>query len=168
VKDAIFFRKELDVNIKNHPDLFPQGIQMGYLMKDMRLSKKLNIDIRRIEVKGTAYTIRPSFVMPYASAFTDDVEKAIFLRKFDVPFWALSYVFGKDPMFWYRIEQNLGRNSIVGTTVKDPKLLPKHLSADEKHSRIKGEKAYIATTVADQCILSVSVCKDAGEVSLIL
>ena len=145
IKDAKSFRKELDIVIKSNPELFPRGIQTGYWMKDKRHSKKSKIDIRRIEVDEIAYTIRPSFVMPYQTAFTADVEKAIFLRKFDVPFWALSHVFGKDQMFWYRIEQGLGRNSIVGTTIKDPKFLPDHLSADEKHSRLRGEKVYVAT-----------------------
>ena len=143
IKDPSLSRNELDVIIKRNPELFPQGIQMGYLMKDRRPSKKLQIDTRRIEVDGIAYTVRPSFVMSYDTAFADDVEKGIFLRKFNVPFWALSYVLGKDPMFWYRIEQSLGRNSIVGTTIKNPKLLPEHLSADEKHSRLLGEKRVI-------------------------
>ena len=166
IKDAKSFRKELDIVIKSNPELFPRGIQAGYWMKDKRHSKKSEIDIRRIEVDEIAYTIRPSFVMPYQTAFTADVEKAIFLRKFNVPFWALSYVFGKDQMFWYRIEQGLGRNSIVGTTIKDPKFLPDHLSADEKHSRLRGEKVYVATTVGSQCILGASVSKNATESGL--
>jgi hypothetical protein len=166
INDPTLFRKDLDVVIKTNPELFPQGINMGYLMKDIRPCKKLKIDIRRIEVDGIPYTVRPSFVMPYGTALTDDVEKAIFLRKFDVPFWALSHVFGKDPMFWYRIERSLGRNSIVGTTIKDPKLLPEHLSADEKHSRLRGEKVYVATTVGNQCILGASVSDSATEAGL--
>jgi len=28
--------------------------------------------------------------MPYSVGYTDDVEKALFLRRFDVPFWALA------------------------------------------------------------------------------
>ncbi|EFK07517.1 conserved hypothetical protein [delta proteobacterium NaphS2] len=144
--------------IGSNPELFPQGIQTGYRMKDGRPSKKLEIDIRRIEIDGIAHTIRPSFVMPYGTAFTDDVEKGIFLRKFDVPFWALSYVFGKNPMFWCRIEQGLGRNSIVGTTIK--------LAADEKHSRLRGEKVYVATTVGTQCVLGAAVSENAKESGL--
>ncbi|MCD4811294.1 hypothetical protein K8R14_01655 [bacterium] len=91
-------------------------------MKDMKESKKLSIPIRRIKVSGVSYTIRPSFVMPYMTGFVKDVEKAMFLRKFDVPFWALSYVFGKNPMYWYRIETSLGRNSLVGTTIETPRI----------------------------------------------
>jgi hypothetical protein len=58
---------------------------------------------------------------------TDEIEKAIFLRKFGVPFWAISYVFGKNAMSWYRKEKALGRNSIVGTTIKEPENIPKHI-----------------------------------------
>lgn len=50
--------------------------------------------------------------------------------------------------------------------LKDSEFLPERLAADEKHTRIKGEKAYVATTVGDQCILGASVAEDAGEESL--
>ena len=160
------FREVLDGFIKLYPEVFPSEIGLGYLMKDIYHSKKLSIPIRRIEIAETNYTIRPCFAMPYLTGFVDDVEKALFLRKFDVPFWALTYVFGKDAMYWYRLEESLGRNSIVGTTIKNPESLPKHLLADEKHSRIRGDKAYIATTVGNQCILGASVAKHAGEKSL--
>ncbi len=115
---------------------------------------------------GISYTIRPSFVMPYHVAFSADVENALFLKKFDVPFWALSHMFGKDAMYWYRMKQSLGRNSIIGTTIKDSDLLPEHLASDEKHSRLKGNKIYVATTVGENCIFGASVSKDTGENSL--
>lgn len=69
-------------------------------------------------------------------------------------------------MYWYRIEQNLGRNSIVGTTIKDPNLLPEHVAADEKHSRLMGEKVNVATTVGDQCILGAAISENAAEEGL--
>ena len=72
--------------------------------------------------------------MPYLTGVTTDIEKALIFRKFSAPFWALSHVFGKDPRYWYRIEQRLGRNSIVGTSAKDPDDIPEHLGADEKHT----------------------------------
>jgi hypothetical protein len=144
------FRESLDNFIKLYPEIFPSEIDLGYKMKDIYHSKKLSIPIRRIEIAKINYTVRPCFVMPYLAGFVDDVDKALFLRKFDVPFWALSYVSGKDAMYWYRLEKSLSRNSIVGTTIKDAQCLPEHLSADEKHTRIQGEKAYIATTVGNQ------------------
>jgi len=33
-------------------------------------------------------------------------------------------------MYWYRLEQSLGRFSIVGTTVKHPEHLPQDLRVD--------------------------------------
>ena len=59
--------------------------------------------------------------------YTDDVEKALFLRRWGVPHWALTYVFGHNEQYWYRLENHLGRNSVVGTTVKDPDKLPKDI-----------------------------------------
>ena len=39
-------------------------------------------------------------------------------------------------MFWYRLETSLGRNSLVGTTVRNPDALPQHLAADEHHAQL--------------------------------
>jgi len=166
IKDAALFRENLNDAISRFPELFPEGIRQGYRMKDLYWSKRLALWIRRIEVQGVNYTLRPSFVTPYLTGWTEDVEKALFLRKFSVPFWALAYAFGKNPMYWYRQEQALGRQSIVGTTIRRPGDLPKHLIADEKHSRIRGTKGYIATTCAAGCVLGVSVVDSAGETAL--
>jgi len=163
VEDPKMFRNELDPFIEKYPELFPYGIESGYSLKEVRRPKKTKIPIRRIMVGDVSYTIRPSFVMPYHTAFSDDVEKGLRLRKYDVPFWVLADLFGRDAMFWHRIEQSLGRNSIVGTTIKNPALLPEHLAADEKHSKLKGNKVYVSTTAGAQCILGVSVSEDAGE-----
>ncbi len=115
---------------------------------------------------GASYTIRPSFVMPYMTGFVEDVESPLFLRKFAVPFWALSHCFGKNPMFWYRLEASLGRNSLLGTTIKSAEHLPQHLSADEKHTWLLGNKTYIATTAGSDCILGASVSESASEEDL--
>ncbi len=166
IHEPINFRICIDNRVELYPELFPPEIKNGYQMKDIKTSIKLSIPIRRIKIDGAPFTIRPSFVMPYMTGFTDDVEKALFLRKFNVPFWALSHVFGRNPMYWYRMEQSLGRNSIVGTTVRNPDDIPEHIGADEKHTRILGNKVYVATTVGSQCILGASVAKDAGEDAL--
>jgi hypothetical protein len=168
VKDSKEFRRNIDEMVGHYPELFPGGITRGYTMKDIRKSKKRQVDIRRIElsINGNDYSIRPSFVMPYMTGFTDDVEKALYLRKYDVPFPALSYVFGHDPMYWYRLENHLGRFSLVGATIHSDTEIPQHLIADEKHTHLAGEKCYIATTIANDCILGVSVANNAGEVEL--
>jgi hypothetical protein len=166
IQDPTDFRICINERIELFPELFPAEITKGYLMKDIYYSKKQAVPIRRIQIAGIAYTIRPSFLMPYMTGFVDEIEKALFMRKFNVPFWALSYVFGKDPMYWYRIEQSIGRNSIVGTTIRNPADIPEHLGADEKHTWILGDKVYVATTVGNECILGSSIAKDAGEQSL--
>ncbi|MCB1194186.1 MAG: hypothetical protein KDK90_27365 [Leptospiraceae bacterium] len=69
-------------------------------------------------------------------------------------------------MFWYRIHNSFGRNSIVGTTVKTPDKLPEHLLADEKHSWLKKVKVFLATTIGKGCILGVKVVKSASDADL--
>jgi hypothetical protein len=104
--------------------------------------------------------------MPYMTGYTDDVEKALFLLRFGVPYWALTYVFGKNDLFWFRQFCHFGRYQIVQTTVKDLAKLPKDLLADEKHIYINGEKAYIATTVGSDCVLGASISLSADEEGL--
>lgn len=170
IHDPLYFRNVLDSSASRHPELFPLGFHDGYQMKDVYVSKKLSIIIRRIKItienETFHYTIRPSFVMPYLTGLTKDTEKPLMLRKFAVPFWALSYCFGRDPMYWYRMEISLGRHSIVGTTVRSAEKLPQHLAADEKHSKINGEKVYIPCTVGNNCILGAAVKKSAGQADL--
>jgi hypothetical protein len=50
--------------------------------------------------------------------------------------------------------------------VKHADKLPEHLLADEKHSRICGNKAYIACTVAQECVLGASISLSASEQGL--
>ena len=166
IDDAQQFRRMLDSFYEQTPELFPEGIVKGYELKDHRESAKTGVKIRRIELRdGTSYSIRPSFLMPYLSARTNDVQCSLFLRKFGVPYWALAYVFGHDPMYGYRLELGLGRNSVVGTTVRRT-ALPEHLLADEHHQPRDGEKNYIATTVGEGCCLGAAVAEAAGTEEL--
>ena len=166
VSDAPQFRLYIDGMISQCPELSPPEAGDGWRAKDSHISKKQDVMIRRTEIAGIAHTVRPSFVMPYMTGMTDDAEKALILRRFSVPFRAPAYVFGRDPMHWQRMEQSLGRNSIAGTTVREAESLPGHLVADEKHTRIGGGKACVATTVAEGCVPGVSVTVSAGEDAL--
>jgi hypothetical protein len=103
--------------------------------------------------------------MPYMTARVADVEGPLFLRTFGVPFWALARVFGRDPMYWYRLECGLGRSSVVGTTVRQAEV-PAHLLADEHHQTIDGEKVYVAATVGDGCVLGAEPADAAGVAEL--
>ena len=95
------------------------------------------------------------------------MKKAFFFRKFDVPYWALAHAFGHNPVWWYRQERALGRFSLVGTTSRKRADLPEDLGADEKHTRLQGEKHYVATTVAEECILGTEVTSSAGDDALL-
>jgi len=174
IDDPCAYRKWVDKMIVQHPELFPCAIGAGYSLHDERGSEKMeNLRLRRIclktrdsEGKKQVFTIAPSGVMPYLTGYTDDVEKAMFLRRFDVPFWALTYVFGHDDDYWYRQENQFGRYDIVQTVVKDPEKLPKHLLADEKITWLNGEEVVVATTVGDDCILGASVALGADTENL--
>lgn len=166
VKDPSRFRETLEEKIAQYPELFPLDIKQGFHLKELRHSIKLGLSIRRIEVAGVSYTIRPSFVMPYLTGKVSEVEKALFLRKFSVPFWGLAYIFGKDAMYWHRLEHSIGSHQLVGTTIRQAKDLPDHIGADEKHTRRQGDKVYIASTCGAGCILGASVAPNAGEASL--
>ncbi len=166
INDSLQFRNYLDNLARLHPELFPDNFHDGYRMKEIRNSKKLKIIIRRISISGISYTVRPSFVMPYMTGMVQDVEIPLFLRKFSVPFWALSRCYGKNSQYWYRLEASLGRNSLVGTTIKSSEKLPDHVSADEKHTRLSGQKTYVATTVGGNCILGACVSIAADQENL--
>lgn len=79
--------------------MFPEGFAQGYLLKDERTSAKQGLRQRRIECKasGEAFSIRPSFVLPYMTGQTDEVADPLFLRRFGVPFWALRMFLAKAP-----------------------------------------------------------------------
>jgi len=111
------------------------------------LLRRISLKVRDSAGKEQVFTIAPSGVLPYFACLTDVVEKALFLRRLDVPFWALAYVFGYEDKYWYRQENQFGRNSIIQTVVKDPEKLPPHLLADVNFTWLNGEKVVVATTV---------------------
>jgi len=176
IGDKVAFREMLDEQIKAYPELFPSQISQGYHLHGLHpTSKKMpEVTLRRIKLKeadktgqAQVYTVAPTFVLPYMTGYTDEVEKALFLHeKFGVPFWGLTYAFGRNDMYWYRLCQQIGGNSVVGTTVKSPDKLPEHLLADEKHTHFNGQKAYIAQTVGEDCVLGLSISLGAGEAEL--
>lgn len=166
IRDKQCFREMIEYFVEIYPELFPAEIAKGYQLYGFRRQsvKMPDVQLRRIclnerdaEGRLQVYTIMPGFVLPYMMGDTDDVEKALFLRRFGVPFWALTYVFGRNDMYWQRLMARFGVNDIVGTTIKDPNCLPADLLADEKHSRFNGQKAYIATTVGNDCVLGASI-----------
>jgi len=142
VADPESFRQHLTAVFGQHPELFPARIDEGFVLHDKSWSIKQQLMLRRIERKATAggFLVRPSCLMPSMVGRTEEVEKALSLRHWGVPFDALVYVFGRDAMYGYRAEMALGRPAIVGRTVKQPEKLPEPLLADEKHTWALGQE----------------------------
>lgn len=162
VKEPRRFRELLNDCFARTPELFPEDFAEGFRFKDARTSKKTGLMIRRIQLNdGTCYSIRPSFMMPYMTGRTEEVETALFLRRFGIPFWALAHVLGRNPMYWFRLEMSLGRNSVTGTTVRNT-AIPEDLLADEHHRNRDGEKNYVATVVGGGCCLGAQLSPSAG------
>ena len=168
VYDAKEFRRFVEKMWHQHPELFPTEFGQGFKLHDSYPSVKQDICLRRIKLKatGAVFLVRPSTLLPYLSAKTSEIEKALYLRQWGVPFEALAYVFGRDAMFYYRAWISLGGNSIVGTTVKRAERMPENLLADEKHTWLCGQRVYVARTVADGCLLGAALCQEASTDSL--
>jgi hypothetical protein len=79
VDDPEEFRRLLDQQIEAMPELFPTEIRRGYRMKDLYRSRKTGCKLRRIELRNLqCYLVRPSFLMPYLSGRTQDVQAPLF------------------------------------------------------------------------------------------
>ena len=168
LEDRHAYQSFLQEQMAAHPELFPEKISAGWSFYGFTSpSQKQGLQMRRIQTHADkqVWQIRPSFVMPYMTCDTQTADDILFLAKW-APDWAIARVFKKDVMTIYRLRTHPGRYNIVGATVKDAQQLPTDLGADEKHSRISGEKVYLATTVAQQCFLGVSVSTGAGEEEL--
>ena len=168
VKDVAHYREYLRQTSAHHPELFPQAMGQGYTFHDRYRSRKQGVVLRRIKLKatGAVFTLRPSFVMPSLSAHTDEVEKALYLRQWGVPFEALAHVFGRDAMFWYRAWLGFGRPNLVGTTVKHEADMPQDLVADEKITWVDGAEVVVPTTVGGGWVLGLRVAEQADSDSL--
>src|SRR5262245_3368901 len=116
VADPTAFRQALAGFFRQMPELFPEGFDQGFLLKDLRPSRKLGLCLRRVRLKATGWPspARPAFALPYMAGLTADVSGPLFLRAFAVPFRALARVFGRDHGHWYRLEVAPGRNSVAG------------------------------------------------------
>jgi hypothetical protein len=165
------FRQLLNEQFNAHPELFPREFgEDGFQLKDIVTSVKMGIRIRRITVgfpdQSHNYRVLPSNILPSMCGRTEDVTNALFLRKFNVPFWVLEMIFGRDANYYYRLETRMGKSSIVGALHGPKGELPEDLCCDEKHSKHFGDKVFITTTVGAGCVLGAHLCEAADAESL--
>ena len=167
VGDPAEFRRAVDACFRDAPELFPAGFDRGYELKDDRTSAKLrpadptHPAAGRRRLQRAAVIPRPLHGGPRRRTSRPRCS----CGPSACPLWALAHVFGRDPMYRYRLEVGLGRNSVVGTTARRAEL-PEHLLADEHHQTINGEKVYLATTVGDGCVLGAEPAASAGAAEL--
>jgi hypothetical protein len=168
VEDVAKYRQHLTTIYQQHPELFPQALDNGYTFHDRYHSRKQRWVLRRIKLKTTleVFTLRPSLLIPYCIARTDEGEKALFLRQWGVPVEALAYVFGHDAMFWYRAWLSFGRPNLVETTVKHAATMPQDLVADEKITWLAGAEVVVPPTVGGGCVLGISMAEQTNSDSL--
>jgi hypothetical protein len=163
---ALDAKARLQERHEAYPELFPEAFGWGYALygfTDLSCKQQLRCRWMRLEQVAEVFTVAPAFVMLSMRGRTDEVEKALFLMRFHVPYRAMAGVFGHDAMDWYCLEQGLGRFSVVGTMVKRADRLPTDLVANEKHSWLQGQRVYIAATAGQECIVGASVAKSAGQ-----
>ena len=183
--DAGEVRRFLGPLIEAMPELFPAGIQDGYQLtrtadrpsqltrtadRPSQLSGHLpksakmpDIRLRQLRVQNRVYSLRPSFVLSYMTGTVEKLEHPLLLLSYGVPCWLLTKIFGHNDMFWQRHLERLGRNSLVGTTVRVAERLPVHLAADEHHADWGGEKGFVAVTAGGGCLLGMALTDVADE-----
>ena len=162
-------RAFLDDSARSFPELFPVSFDHRYRLHGFgRRSRKLpGLKLRKVvTADGVSYWLRPSFVASYMAGTTDELAYPLLLAAHGVPAWLLKVGFGHSEMYWYRLVERLGRNSLVGTTIRDPTRLPDHLAADEHHVDWAGQKGFVATTVGGGCLLGVALASSADDVHL--
>jgi hypothetical protein len=151
------------------PEVFPAGFDRGYRLHGFgRESRKLpGVKLRKVVLTdGTSYWLRPSFATSYMTGTVEELAYPLLLASHGVPPWLLKIGFGHSAMYWHRLIERLGRNSLVGATVRDAAALPAHLAADEHHTDWAGQKGYVATTVGGGCVLGVALTDSADDAHL--
>jgi len=162
VANPFRYRKFLAAQFEKHPELFPPAFSEGYEFHSRYRQKKQDLVVRRIKLKASekVLAIRPSFIMPYGVGRTDEVEKGLRLMGEGVGVETVVEIYGHDINYWDRMWLSIGRNPLLGATVKDPKKLPEQVVADEKITWLNGEEVLVATTVGEGCFLGVGLAKN--------
>ena len=164
-------RAFVEEQARTYPELFPSEMrEHGFTFDGFeRASRKQpGVRLRRLRVPGTnhVYTLRPSYLMPYLVGTVDELGYGLELLSHGVPPEIVARGCGHNAMFWYRVQEHLGRNSLAGTTLRASGQVPVDLAADEHHTTVNREKVFVSTTAAQGVILGLNLSMSADEVAL--
>ena len=164
VNDTHAFRAHLLATHNEHPELFPYDFDTFHF-HSMRTRVRLDLPIRRLRIPSTreVFAIRPSFLMPGAIGTTDDFAHPLNLKRWAVPNEVLAQIFERDPKVYERAMRALGTFPILTTLFSCATLVPQDLVADEKFTRLEGERAYIATTAACGALLGAELVESSSS-----
>ena len=118
------FKRKLDDLITIYPEIFPIEITNGYrFIGYSKNHDKLPVVRRIIRIKQpfnsyNDYLLHPCFILPYLKGKTLEVSQGLRLRKYSAPYHEIASIFGKNAMFWYRLETGLSSYNLFGTTIK--------------------------------------------------
>lgn len=157
VQSPYLFGRWMDGLDEKYKLLFDCDLSQGYQLHDIRCSRKMSLNYRRISIGEEIYTIHPSFIMPYWSGKVVDCREGILLYLRGTSLDSIVTCFGENQQKWLDRVNHLGRFSIVGTTVKNPDLLAESLTADEKITSLNGKEIYACVTVGENCILGADL-----------
>jgi hypothetical protein len=168
VSDAELFRFWVESLPDNLKLLFGESFTSGFNLHDIRHSRKMGISYRRIcfVETGHIYTIQPSYVMPYLSGKTCECKNGLQLLFRGSSLDSVVECCGENQEKWLNRLQHFGRFSIVGTTIKVPKLIPKDLTSDEKITFWNGQEVYGCITTGSNCILGADISHTEDEEGL--
>lgn len=165
-QDIVFAREIIMAAMQADPELFPDCMHQHFKFNGhTQCSKKSGIRLRLIRSGAFNYRIYPHFMFSYMRGKTQEISSVLFLCRW-APYWALSEVFGRDAMYWYRCHNSLSRKSLVGCTVQKNTVIPEDIVADEHHSKQNKKKVYVCTTVAQGCFLGAQVSKSSDHQGL--
>lgn len=177
-KDASRVREYLEPLIRDYPEMFPASVATSYQFHGhLPESRKLpGVRLRQIRTRDGVFSLRPSFAFSYMTGTVHELEKPLLLLALHVPIWAITHVFGKNDMYWQRLLERMGRNSLVGTTVRVPEQMPKHIAArrsrlaasDREHRRLESDSRCIHETVSEDRsapVFSARISEDSRPLS---
>jgi len=167
--DAQAVRAVVHAAVHSHPALFPPTRAQGYRLTGRRRASAtwpgMRLRQRRLQ-SGAGSTVRPRCVMPSRAGVAEAVADPLRRLASGVPPWLVAASCGHDAHSWDRQVERLGRQSRVGTTVRDPEQGPQPRTADAQHTAWCGAKASSPIPTGAGGVLGIAWTESADDEQL--